>query len=166
MKNNHIHKTEVIQNNHQNSLAFFLCLFRRYTGTYSCLGKPQPIGHIRIRTLLCCRCAPIHYCPTFCTSYKPLRTLSRSVFTGESCHNQLLPMYYPLPTGYRNHGVVLSPRIKFFTNDACDNLPFASSGFPASVITFLMNTQEHIASCGTIVVVWNRTIHGFDKSRL
>lgn len=26
---------------------------------------------------------------------------------------KLLPAYYPLPTDYRNHGVVLSPRIKF-----------------------------------------------------
>ena len=25
-----------------------------------------------------------------------------------------LPAHYPLPTDYRNHGVVLSPRIKFF----------------------------------------------------
>ena len=25
----------------------------------------------------------------------------------------LLPAHYPLPTDYRNHGVVLSPRIKF-----------------------------------------------------
>lgn len=40
--------------------------------------------------------------------YKPPRSAQQRI-------NQLLPAYYPLPTDYRNHGVVLSPRTKFFT---------------------------------------------------
>lgn len=42
-----------------------------------------------------------------CAPYKlPVRTLG-------SVSAETLPAHYPLPTDYRNHGVVLSPRIKF-----------------------------------------------------
>ena len=35
-------------------------------------------------------------------------------------YGSLLPTHYPLPTDYRNHGVVLSPRIKFSAVGLCE----------------------------------------------